>query len=71
MAAKKSRTFSTLLIQRSKLGALSKSQNWSAGPWPDQSFCQEISFIQEILLEKHFLHAYHLVFCSSGWIVLI
>ena len=40
MAAKKSRTFSTLLMQRSKLGALSKSQNWSAGSWPNQSFCQ-------------------------------
>ena len=40
MAAKKSRTFSTLLMQRSKLGALSKSQNWSAGSWPNQSFCE-------------------------------
>ena len=26
-------------MQRSKRGALSKSQNWSAGPWPNQSFC--------------------------------
>ena len=40
MAAIKSRTFSTLLMQRSKLGALSKSQNWSAGSWPNQSFCE-------------------------------
>ena len=27
-------------MQRSKLGALSKNHNWSAGPWPDQSFYQ-------------------------------
>ena len=49
-------------------GALSKSQNWPAGP---VIFDNEIAFFKESFLKNHLLPAYYLGFDWSGWIVLI
>ena len=49
--------------------ALSKSQNWPAGSWPDQSFRQWNRLFREIL-QKTSLLGYYLGFDWSGWIVL-
>ena len=53
------------------LRALSKNQNWIAGPWPDQSFWQAISFIRGFSQKSLLLRARYLWFDWCGWIVLI
>ena len=58
-------------MQRSKRGALSKSQNWSAGPWPNQSFCQRNKLYPRDFAGKQLLRVYYLRFYSPGWIALI
>ena len=39
------------------LRALSKSQNWPAGPWPDCHFDNEIELLQRVFAENHLLLA--------------
>ena len=53
------------------LRALSKNQNWIAGPWPDQSFWQAISFIRGFSQKSLLLRARYLWFDWCGRIVLI
>ena len=76
-----SHNISTLLL--GTVRALSKSQNWPAGPWPHPEkayfifkmtgghFENEIGFFHEFLMKNDFLRAYYLGFDWSGWIALI
>ena len=52
------------------LRALSKSQNWLAGPWLDQSFWPERNS-KGFLLKVHLLRTYCLGRDWSSWIVLV
>ena len=56
---------------RVSLRALSKSQNWPAGPWPHQSFWHSNELFQRVFAKKNHLCAYHLGFNICGWIVLL
>ena len=40
---------------KSTLRALSQSQNWPAGPWPDQSFWQKNKLFTRVFAENHLL----------------